>query len=315
MNRKSILEQIKKQNNIIIAGHMNPDGDAIGACFAFAYALQNMGKNPKILLEKPSSTYDFLPKPIEIIHEWDEDKIVDLFIALDCADEQRLHYFKDVFYSANQTINIDHHRSNTQFADYNVVNEKVSSTCELIYDLFQEWKIPITSSMALCIYTGIVYDTGGFQHTSTTSRTHEIVSELLKHSINSSFVFHQLFYRRSYEKTKLLGMVLSRVSLYYNNKVSLSFATKEEMTDIGVKDADGIIPFLSDMEGISVAIFLYERNFNEIKVSLRSKYEVDVADIASRFSGGGHVKAAGCTIFGTVEEAKNLLLKALKDYF
>ncbi len=315
MNNGAVLEQIKKQNKIIIAGHTNPDGDAIGACFAFAHALKNIGKKPKILLEAFSSTYDFLPTPVEVVHQLDPEEKIDLFIALDCGDEQRLNSYVPYLKNATSTINIDHHTSNTMYGDYNIVSEEVSSTCELLYDLFEEWQIPITSSIALCLYTGIVYDTGSFQHTSTTPKTHWIASHLLKHKIDSSFVSHQLFHRRSYEKTKLLGTTLARASLYYHDQVSLSFASWAETKSLGTGDTEGIVQFLAEIDDVSVAVFLYELYPNEVKVSLRSRDDVNVAAVASQFGGGGHTKAAGCTIFASVEEAKRLVLEALEDFF
>ncbi|NMA85420.1 MAG: bifunctional oligoribonuclease/PAP phosphatase NrnA [Epulopiscium sp.] len=313
MDAIAILEQIREQKNIVIAGHTNPDGDAIGACFAFAYALKKIGKESKILLEPVSAMYDFLVSPVDLVQEIDDT--IDLFIALDCGDKQRLGSYLPLFNHAGATINIDHHTSNDQYARYNIVVENASSTCEILYELFEKWGITIDPSIALCLYTGIVYDTGSFKHTSTRPRTHEIAGALLAQGIDSSLVIHQLFHKRSYYKTKLLGKVLQDTSLHFHDQVSLSTLSFNDIKKADSQDTDGIIQFLAEIDQISIAVFLYEVFPGEVKVSLRSTGDLDVAAIAAQFNGGGHIKAAGCTILASLEEASHQILTALQVYF
>lgn len=309
---KNILNDV---NNIIISAHVNPDADSVGSCTALALALKKLNKNIVILMEDYGTKYDFLNNNIFMSHNLDDISNFqkDLFICLDCGDKERLGTFKTLLDNSNITINIDHHISNTNFAKYNYVFEK-SSTCEIVYELILYLNIELDDNVAKALYTGILADTGGFRHSNTTSTTHEIVAKLIKYNFSADEIYKELFDTNSYESIKLLGQALIRTELFYDGKVAYSYITQNDIKQLNANTSQlgGIIDNLKNIKGVVVAVFIYEKNGNEFKVSMRSDGSVDICKIAISFGGGGHFKACGCTINGNSDEVKNLIFKKLE---
>ncbi len=183
MYKTDILKHIEMSENIYIAGHINPDGDAISSCYAFAMAMKKLNKNPKILLEEIPQKYDFLTGK-QFWYTGDYSLLEPgVFFALDCGDKQRLGNAAQVFDNSLFTYNIDHHGSNTNFAQVNVVNGTASSASEMVFEILTELNIDIDYDMAVALYSGIVFDTGGFKHNSTLKRTHEIAGVLVEKGV------------------------------------------------------------------------------------------------------------------------------------
>lgn len=311
---KNVIEEIKKAKNIVLAGHVSPDGDAVSANFALALAIKKMGKEPIILLEKYADTYDYL-KGHNFVYTEQQDKLnPDLFIALDCGDIERLGIAKEVFKRAKKTINIDHHMSNDNFADINVVNKEGSSTSEVVYEIINQMQDDIIDKdIATIIYTGIVFDTCGFKHSSTGKRTHQIAGELIEKGVDSSDIHTNLIYTHSIGNARLLAKSIE--NLHIDGNISISILSKNDILEkcnASYDELEGISGYLLDIKGITVSAFLYEKRDGSIKVSFRAK-ELNVNEIASKFGGGGHKLASGATIKGTLEEAKEIVLKEIKN--
>lgn len=313
------MENLKKAldlyDNILISAHVNPDGDAVGSTTALAWALKKMGKNVIVLLEEYGDKYDFL-KASEIIKHNTEDIDMSgpvLFLALDCGDKERLGNFVEEFDNASETVNIDHHMSNTEFAKYNYVYDK-SSTCEIIYEILKEFGIELDGTIAKSLYMGILTDTGGFRHSNTTSRTHEVAAELLKEDFSHTELYEELFSNTAYEAMKILGRALEKMELFFDGQVSFSCITEKDMEELGADNTHlGIvIDKLKSIKGVRVAIFLSERGNEEIKVSMRADGTVDICKIAMEFGGGGHFRACGCSILDSMEKAKTIILDKIE---
>lgn len=310
-------KHILDSNNIFIASHVQPDGDNIGSMLSLGMALRRLNKNVYLLKsDEVPSDYTFLPN-IELINDYDNSDEIDIFIALDSSDEGRLGKNKDLLTKAKLIINIDHHISNTNFGHINIIDENASSTGELIYEFIKSMNISLDKDMATCIYTAISSDTGSFMYDNTSAKTHEIAAELIKVGIDKKEININLYQNKSLEKTKLFIKVMDNLELYFDNKVALAKVTQEMLNDCKAKmeDSEGIISFLRGISPVEVAILLKEFNDNEIKVSMRSKRYIDVAQICSNFGGGGHIRAAGCTISAPIDRAKTLIINEIEGLF
>ncbi len=293
------LDAIRQADSIGITGHVRPDGDCFGSCMGLYNYIKEQfpEKETLVYLEKAAPEFSFISRSNEIRHTPDE-KEYSLFLALDCGSSDRLGSFLPLFEKAGKRIVVDHHISNTGFGQENYVDLTASSTSEIIYTLLEEEKISRKSGEAL--YLGIAHDTGVFKHSCTTKRTMEIAGKLMELGIPYSQIIDQTFYQKTYVQNQVLGRCLLESLLLLEGKVVASCIDKKTMEFYGAEssDLDGIIDQLRVTKGVSAAIFLYETGFREYKVSLRSNTELDVSKIAAYFGGGGHKKAAGCTMSG-----------------
>lgn len=299
-----ILKGVKRAG---IAGHVRPDGDCTGSCLAlYQYLRMYYPKvSTDVYLEEIPNSFHMLTGADEIRHELPEDTGYDVFFALDCGDTKRLGFAGTLFEQAKKTVCIDHHVSNLAFADVNQIVPDASSTSELIYDLLEKERI--TKEIAEALYLGIVHDTGVFQYSCTKPSTMEAAAELLRKGIDGPKIIEKTFYEKTYAQNQVLGKALLESIRLMDGKVIFSYITKKSMNFFGVKakDLEGIVSQLRVTTGVEAAIFLYELESGEFKVSLRSKEKVDVSKVAQYFGGGGHVRAAGLTFRGTVHDAVN----------
>lgn len=300
-------DELRGITSVAIAGHVRPDGDCAGSCLAlFNYIKENFSHiKADVYLEELPNAVQFLKHAEQIHHSFESARSYDLFFALDSGDKERLGGAAAIFDKASRTICIDHHISNCGYAQSNYILPEASSTCEMIFSVFSEEKI--SKDVAEALYTGIIHDTGVFQYTNTSPKTLQIAGTLIGKGIAFSKIIEESFYQKSYVQNQILGRALLESILLLNGKVIVSGIRKSEMEfyDVTSKDLDGIVSQLRLTKGVECAMFLYETAFHEYKVSLRSGDRVDVSKIASYFGGGGHVKAAGCTMNGTMHDVIN----------
>lgn len=305
--RPDLAEELKNVKTVTIAGHIRPDGDAVGSCMGlYLYLKENMPQlDLKVFLEEMPQSYYLLQDSSEICHSFEEERESDLFFCLDCADEQRLGKAVKYKNSAKKTICVDHHISNGGFCDVNYVVPEASSTSELIYSLLEKDKI--TQPAAEALYMGIVHDTGVFRHSNTAPETLEAAADLLRKGIDGSKIINLTYYDKTYYQNQILGRALLESILLLDGKIIFSVVRRRQMVFYGVEpaDLDGIVQALMSTAGTEAAIFMYETDPQVFKVSLRSRDKVDVSSIASFFGGGGHVHAAGCTMQGSVYDVVN----------
>jgi bifunctional oligoribonuclease and PAP phosphatase NrnA len=306
-----ILEELKGAKSIGIAGHVRPDGDCIGSCMALYHYLRNNLPNDTLIdvyLESIPRKLSVVPATDLVKHGNDDGKQYEIFISLDSSSLDRLGFAMDLFNESVKTINIDHHISNTNFAEVNHVVDNASSTCEVLYDLFEEDKIDI--NVATALYLGLIHDTGVFKHSNTTEKTMNIAGKLISKGVPFSRMIDETFYLKTFVQNQLLGRCLLESIVMLEGKCIVSSIHKKmlDFYDASSEDLDGIIDQLRVTDGTEVAIFIYETKFHEYKVSMRANGAVDVRKVAAYFGGGGHIKAAGCTMQGSLHDVINNLM-------
>ncbi len=313
---REIVKLIAQAGGIAIFPHVFADGDAIGSSLALALALKNAGKKVIVYLEENIPTvYRFLPG-IELACFYDtQDEVMDINIALDTGDVGRLGTRGDAFFEAPCTINIDHHVTNTKFALLNFVDDMSASTGEIVYTLLKKLKLGIDRDIAACLYTAVSTDTGGFKYSNTTSETHRIASELLATGIDIGELSQRIFDNTTYTKLKLTQKAIELLELHENAKLAAVAISQADLQATGAKDedCDGIVNIGRSIEGVEVSVLVKEKNAEEVRVNLRSKTHVDVSEVAAAFGGGGHKRAAGCTVKGSLQEVKEQMIKVLKE--
>ena len=311
---KQLSEVLEGAVSVGIAGHVKPDGDCVGSCLSVYNYIQKIypQAKPEIFLEPIPNIFKFLKNAEQINSEYPAHEEFDLFIALDCGDKNRLGKAADYFEHAKETICIDHHVSNDSFAKENVVFPDASSTCEIVYELMD--KTQIDEKIAECIYTGMVHDTGVFQYSCTSAKTMNIAGELMDKGIAFTKIIDETFYEKTYEQNRILGQALIDSKIYFGGKIISTVVTAEQMKAYHVfpKHLEGIVSQLRATKGVDAALFLYENADHSWKASMRSNEIVDCAAIAVQFGGGGHVRAAGATIEGDVEEILKNVLEEMK---
>jgi len=312
-----ILKECAGAARIGIGGHIRPDGDCVGSCLAlYQYLKMTMPEAyVRVFLQKPSDIFAELKGFDEIDSDFPEEEPFDVFFVLDCNAE-RLEESEKYFNQAVKTINIDHHISNRDgCGTINYVKPEVGSTSELIYDLIFEdgAQAYLDEELAKAIYVGIIHDTGVFQYSNTTSKTMRIGGDLIRYGFDFPRLIEETFYQKTCEQTRVMGYALENSKLLMNGACAVSKVTLEDMKQFGVtpKDMDGIVNQLRNIKGVHCAVFAYETEPFIYKFSMRSDSFVDVAKIASGFGGGGHMRAAGCTIKGKFEESMANLLPYL----
>lgn len=307
-----ILKEVKKAKDIVILTHNNPDGDAIGSSLAVYSVLKNLGKNVELIIPEFPRIFDFMPYADEIKKEGSK-KVYDLAISLDCATIKLLNGWSNYFEDATTSIVIDHHSTNSMYGDLNYVDLSAPACAQVLYTLFRYDNIEITQEIGTCLMTGIITDTGGFQYSGVSKETFEIAANLLTSGVNISKIYKRVFATRTKGNFELRKIALDRMELLEDGKVSFTYITKndEEKVNAETGDYEGIVDEGRNIEGVEVSIFLHETD-EGFKVSTRANEYVNVSDVCLMFGGGGHARAAGATMQGSIEQIKEKLLKEIK---
>ena len=311
---KKIAEIINDARTVAISGHVRPDGDCVGSCLGLYLYLKKEYPQTEICvyLEEFQESFHFLEGADQVCHSCEEDREYDLFIALDSGDKERLGEAAKYFETAKRTVCIDHHISNEGYADWNHIVPDASSASELVYEFLEEEKI--TKEVAEALYMGIAHDTGVFQYTNTSSKTMQIAGKLMDKGIAFTEILDRTYYEKTYLQHQIMGRALLESIRVMDGKCLISGIRQKEIDFFGVtpKDMDGISAQLRNTKGVEVAIFLYETDLQEFKVSMRSRSLVDVQKVAKFFGGGGHVRAAGCTMQGSLHDVINNLTREIE---
>lgn len=310
-----LLDVLKDVKTIGISGHIRPDGDCVGSCMAMYMYLRKMfpGKRVDIFLEKPAPVYDCISYLDEIKTDFQTDIVkYDAFFAIDC-DSTRLGGAKELFEKAELTINIDHHLTNQGCGKLNYIDAAASSASELVFDLLQVENLD--KEIALSLYLGIIHDCGVFQFSNTSPKTLQTAAKLIPFGFDFPKIIEETFYEKTYLQTQIMGRALVDSERVLNDRCIFSVVSAKEMEFYGITsaDLDGIVNQLRNIKGVDCAIFLYEIDFQQYKVSMRSNEKVNVAQVAGLFGGGGHARAAGCTLSGTYYDVVNNLLLPISE--
>lgn len=315
--RDEIVRTLKAAQNVLVATHVHPDGDALGSQIAMGNILRSLGKNVFLYGEdQVSHLYRFLPGSGEIESLLPALHGFDCAIALDCGDSHRLGEVMDALLTVHPFLVVDHHAGHQEFGDLRWIAPDRASTGEMVYDLAEALGAEVSFETAYCLYAAIVSDTGSFKYSSTTADTFRIAGELLRKGVKPAEVCGKLFDNFTVKRLNLMRLVLDSLQLYADDRLAIITAPREVFVKTGTTQADAetFINYPRSLDTVKVAAFLKETEKGLVSVSLRSKgTDYDVAQVAAAFGGGGHRNAAGCklpdTSIGEVQE--KLLAKLL----
>lgn len=308
-NIKLFFEKISNSDKILLITHRHPDGDALGSILSMQNVLISLNKDVvSFCIDKISENFNYLEGAQKLESNVEKlEATYDLCIMLDCADlymtkiDEKLKTINFKF----GTINIDHHFTNPGLSDLNIVIKDASSTSEIVYKIFKELKINITPSVATCLLTGIITDTGNFTNNATTKESIEIASKLLQIGADFSQILEANIYNKTINILKLWGIVLKRI--VYNKELGMVVTAvfDKDLKNFGLDNeaSEGISNYLNSLsKDIKFSILLKDNDNGFVKGSLRTtRDDVDVAQVALAFNGGGHKKAAGFEIPGHLE--------------
>ena len=311
----NLLSEIENAKSVAIAGHIRPDGDCISSTLAVRAYLKNAREDLKITVftqDNPPTIFSYLEGYDEMNLTYSPKEKYDVFISLDASSLDRLGDSLWFFENADKTICVDHHETNGGFADVNLVDPKASSTCEVLYGTFDEKYID--EAVAVCLFTGIVHDSGVFQYSNMSRKSFEIVGKLVEYGFDAPGIIQDTFYVKSYVQNQILGRALLESILFMDGKCIVSMVDRKMMQFYNVlpKHLDGIVNHLKNTRGVEVAIFMYEMGMQQYKVSMRSNGGVNVAKVAAVFGGGGHERAAGVEMNGTYYDIINALSREIE---
>lgn len=304
-----LLKLINEAKTIAIGGHVRPDGDCVGSCLGLYNYIKDNTKDKQIdvYLETVPASFSFLENAEQVLTEAKKEVSYDLFIALDCGSRERLGFAEEMFLAAKHTVNIDHHISNSLFAEHNHVEADASSASEVLCGFLEDSRIG--KETAECLYLGIVHDTGVFKHSNTSRKTMDTAGRLMEKGVSASQVIDDSFYRKTYMQNQIMGRCLLESIILLEGKIIFSCVSQKMMQLYGAvpSDLEGIIDQLRVTEGVEVAILIREESCQKYKVSMRSNGDVDVNKICGLFGGGGHKMAAGCMMNGSMHDVINNL--------
>lgn len=305
-NLEALIEALQKAERILIASHVNPDGDSIGTLIGLGLALESLGK--EVIMVNSDETplmFKFLKGANRIHCPKEIESIPETVVLVDCTDLERVGTeLAERLKEATVLINIDHHVSNNYFGHYNLVDANAAATAEIILRLLPLLEIEPDKDIATALYTGLVMDTGSFQYSNTTPAAHRSAAYLLEKDVDLDQVRNVLFETRTVSMLRLIGEALRLLQLTPDGKIAWVEITQEIMHQTGARDehCEGIINYPRSVMGVEIAILFREITPGKIKVGLRSKRKVNVNQLAGFFGGGGHQRAAGCIIEGNMKE-------------
>lgn len=302
-------EFLKSRDNFYILTHASPDGDTVGSGFGLCYMLRKMGKHANVYCS------DEFPKRYDFLYEgyMPQKFAPDTFVAVDVADKKLLGT-KLAQYGDFVQLCIDHHVSNTEYAERLLVEPSAAAACQVVYRLAAETgMVTLDSQIAKCLYTGLATDSGCFKFECTTPETHLAAAELMKYDINAAWINRRMFDTKSKARIKVEQYVMSTMEYYLDDKCAIAAVTTEEMERVGlpVEETEGLAPLTTMLETVEVGVLIRQKDEHKYKVSLRSTGNVDVAEICKKFDGGGHIRAAGCTLEGDLEQVKLKILSGI----
>lgn len=307
-----IVDLLVQAKKVLLLTHVFPDGDALGSQIGLGHALEAMGKEVYLYSEEPASyILEFIPGCDKLNTFLPEEQDFDCVVALDCGDMRRLGNQAHALLEHQPFIVIDHHAGHKNFGNLRWVDHNRSSTGEMVYDLVRLLGGRISKDCAYCLYTAILTDTGSFRYESTTPHTMRVAADLMEYGINVTEICGHIYDNYTKNRLQLLQQVLASLELYAEDKIAIIRVSQSLLQATGTTGADTelFINFPRSLQTVKVAVFLKETPDNLIGVSMRAKGEVDVAEVARNFGGGGHINAAGFKISGvtTAELQKRLL--------
>lgn len=308
---KGAARLLLDRDDIVILTHQNPDGDTLGCAFALYYTLTALGKRVRVENEKPiPKKYGFLFENYK--HTEFEEKTV---VAVDIASTSLFGKGLEK-YIGRVDLCIDHHKSNTEYADMTLLSTTVAAACEIVYDVIIEMCGKISDEALLCVYTGVSTDCGCFKYSNTTSKAHYIASLAIERNIDTYKVNQAMFESKSRAQLDIEKTALQNLAFYHGGKCAVIVINQELLNKTGAEesDLDALPSMTRQIQGVEVGVVIKEREKGEFKVSMRTGKTPDASVICSEFGGGGHAGAAGCTLYGEEKDVLNKVIEAIGRY-
>ncbi len=313
---EAVARELAEAQEIGLSSHVNPDGDSIGSLLGLAMALSGRGKEVYACMPEPwkyPPQYLFLPAREMLLEIDDLPDELDLFVTLDCSNPERLGPLQEKATSGYRLLNIDHHEDNKLYGDINLVDEHASSTAELVFKLLKMQGWELVAEIATCLYTGIVTDTGRFEHRNTSPVTFAVAAELADAGADIFRVVNEVYENQSLPYTRLLGRALQRIELVEDLGLAYSYITQRDLfeTEAVLPETEDLIDHLRSLRGTQVVALFKELSDGKVRVSLRSRDTYEVGPLARSMGGGGHARAAGYTSEADVGESISAFVREL----
>ena len=319
VNIALIGELLREHQSFVLISHVRPDGDAIGSQLALGYALLAAGKNVRLINE------DGLPDNLAFMAGSERIELppaepleVEVAIALDTATKPRLG--DRALHAASKAkiwLNIDHHVSNPRYGDFNLIDSTSPATGQILYELITELDLPMPAESRDAIYVAVSTDTGSFQYPSTTAKTYDMGADLIRRGLDVGTINSQIYDNFPFRRVELMRALLNTLELSPDGLVAYWTLLDQTRIDLGLmpEDSEGLIDIIRAIRGVRLAVFFEELHDGKVRVSMRSKdRSLNVCEIATEFGGGGHALAAGIRMSGPMEEAKPLVLRAIRRH-
>lgn len=311
---KTIAKLLKDNHSIAIAVHVNPDCDCIGSAVALLKTLRAMDKKVYIYCESQ------IPKRLSFLMSDDyvacDDETYDVCLAVDVAEPFLMGKVKEnIFDKAKITCCLDHHATNKGYAKYNYVDSKAAAAGEIVFSFIKDYLGEnVTDDVAASLYAAIASDTGSFRYSNTTGHTHAVISELMGYNIDAPGIMRILFERKTEEQLRLNSEVVSGLKFYNEGKVCVAVVDRKLLSkyQMAFDEADDIASLPRSIVGVEVGVYIKVKGDRECKVSLRSNEYVDVSAVAKSLGGGGHMRAAGVTVYESEKETEKIILSAIE---
>ncbi|MBI4432652.1 MAG: bifunctional oligoribonuclease/PAP phosphatase NrnA [Candidatus Omnitrophica bacterium] len=302
------VKAIRKADRILIAGHINPDGDTLGCLLALGLALLRMDKKITLICQDGVPTrFQYLPGSELVVSETRER--ADLAIAVDCGSEGRLgKRVRGIFFKAKTTIQVDHHDFGEAFGEIQVLEDEASAVGEIVYEIIRALGVEITPPIAICLLTSIIIDTGAFRFSNIRAKTFDICARLVRTGVDLQHLIEESYWKKSPAAVRLSSYCLYRSVFSKNGHIAWTIIRQKDLKqfEAQLSDADSVADDLRLVEGVKIAVVFREVGDGHLRVSLRSKHGINIANVAKLFDGGGHHNSAGC-ILKNAKEKKKLL--------
>jgi phosphoesterase RecJ-like protein len=308
---RRIAAELRTRNRFVISSHARPDGDSIGSQLAMGFALRMLGKSVRIVNKDPAPPH-YLTFPgvadIEIATAVEGD--FDAAVIMECSEVRRTEVTGlDRFF----LINIDHHIGNTSYGDINWFDESAAACGEMVFRIVEALGIPLTREIATHVYLAILTDTGSFHHSTISGRTFEICRRAVEAGVDAAAMARSVFDSNSFGKLKLIGAMLDSMQLEADGRLAILYLDDRMLHASGstVNDTEGLINLPLTAREIQAVVFFKDLGGEQIRVSLRSKGDLNVREIATQYGGGGHVTAAGFSVDRPYESARDRIVERL----
>lgn len=313
------LAFLLSKKSVGILPHINPDWDALGSSLALRTLLRSANVKADVIMPEPLSYHLSFMNSDVLVYDANESYDYDVICAVDVSTIERLGDRRVLFDSAKETAWIDHHISDETYSPESRVDSTAAAAAEVIYALMQEINIPLDKEVGTYLYCALTSDTGSFRYSNTSAKSAELLRDIILAGVDIPYLANQIYYRGTFAQMKLRAAAVNTIELFEDEKIGIAFITKEMIEQTGASrgDAGALSDLPRGIDTVCVSAVIKEEDDGFSKVSFRSKGEHNVEKIAAVFGGGGHEKAAGATIKGSVEEVRDLILpllsKAVKE--